>query len=320
MRRRQFISFLAGAAVWPRAARAQKPETPTVGFLSGASPKAYARNVAAFLGGLKEANHVVGQNLAIEYRWAEGQYDLLPRMAADLANRRVAVIVANTPAAPAAKTATTKIPIVFLTSEDPVQIGLVSSLNQPGGNVTGVSVISSALGGKQLGVLRELVPAARSVGYLVNPTNPNSENSVRNTQEGAIALGLKMRILTAATESEIDEAFRVQIDALAIAPDSFFISRTDQLVALAARHALPTVYPFREFSEAGGLLSYGASVPDLYRQVGVYTGKILQGAKPAEMPVLQPTKFELVINLKTAKALKVAIPSGVMAIADDVIE
>jgi putative ABC transport system substrate-binding protein len=276
--------------------------------------------VAAFLQGLKEANYIAGQNVAIEYRWAEGQYDRLPRMAADLVNRQVTVVVANTPAAPAAKAATTNIPIVFLSSEDPVEIGLVTSMNRPGGNVTGVSVVSSALAGKQLGVLRELVPAARSIGYLVNPTNPNSEHNVRSAQQGALALGLQMHILNASTELEIDAAFRVQADALLIAPDSFFIGRSVQLVALAARHAVPTVYPFREFAAAGGLLSYGASVPDLYRQIGVYTGKILQGAKPADMPVLEPTKFELVINFKTAKALNLVIPSGVVAIADEVIE
>jgi putative tryptophan/tyrosine transport system substrate-binding protein len=320
MRRRKFISFVTGAAVWPLAARAQNPATPTIGFLNGASPNAYAQNVAAFLQGLKEANYIASQNVAIEYRWAEGQYDRLPRMAADLVNRQVAVIVANTPAAPAAKAATTNIPIVFLSSEDPVEIGLVTSMNRPGGNVTGVSVVSSALAGKQLGVLRELVPAARSIGYLVNPTNPNSEHNVRSAQQGALALGLQMHILNASTEPEIDAAFRVQADALLIAPDSFFIGRSVQLVALAARHAVPTIYPFREFAAAGGLLSYGASVPDLYRQIGVYSGKILQGAKPADMPVLEPTKFELVINLKTAKALNLAIPSGVLAIADEVIE
>lgn len=320
MRRREFITLVGGATVWPLTGRAQNPATPTIGFLNGASPKAYAQNVAAFLQGLKEANYIAGQNVAIEYRWAEGQYDRLPRMAADLVNRQVTVVVANTPAAPAAKAATTNIPIVFLSSEDPVEIGLVTSMNRPGGNVTGVSVVSSALAGKQLGVLRELVPAARSIGYLANPTNPNSEHNVRSAQQGALALGLQMHILNASTELEIDAAFRVQADALLIAPDSFFIGRSVQLVALAARHAVPTIYPFRDFTAAGGLVSYGASVPDLYRQIGVYTGKILQGAKPADMPVLEPTKFELVINFKTAKALNLVIPSGVVAIADEVIE
>ena len=216
-----------------------------------------------FFRGSRKLTDIVGQNVAIEYRWAEGQYDRLPRMAADLVNRQVAVIVANTPAAPAAKAATTNIPIVFLTSHDPVAIGLVTSMNRPGGNVTGVSVISSALAGKQSELSRELVPAARSIVYLVNPANPNSEHNVRSAQQGALALGLQMHILNASTEPEIDAAFRVQADALAIAPDSFFIGRSDQLVALAARHAVPTIYPFREFTAAGGLLSYGASVPDL---------------------------------------------------------
>jgi ABC-type uncharacterized transport system substrate-binding protein len=321
MRRRSFIILLGGAvAAWPLVARAQKTAMPTVGFLSGVSPKAYARNVAAFVQGLKETNYFVGQNVAIEYRWAEGQYERLPQMAADLVTRQVAVIVANTPAAPVAKAATPNIPVVFLSSDDPVEIGLVASMNRPGGNVTGVSVISSALAGKQLGVLRDLVPAARSIAYLVNPSNPNSQSNVKSAQAGALALGLQIHILNASTEAEIDAAFRVQSDALVIAPDSFFIARSDQLLALAARHSVPTVYPFREFTAAGGLLSYGASVPDLYRQVGVYTGKILQGAKPADLPVLQPTKFALVINLNTAKALNLAIPSGVLAIADEVIE
>lgn len=320
MRRREFVSLVIGTAVWPLAARAQKPATPTVGFLSGVSAAAYAQNVTAFLNGLKESNYLVGENVAIEYRWAEGQYDRLPSMAADLVNRQVAVIVANTPAAPVAKAATANIPIVFLSSDDPVEIGLVTSMNRPGGNVTGVSVISSALGAKQLGVLRELVPTARSIAYLVNPANPNSESNIKNAQQGARALGLQMQIRNASTEAEIDAAFRVQVDAFAVAPDSFFIGRTDQLVALAARYAVPTIYPFREFTAAGGLLSYGASVPDLYRQVGAYTGKILRGAKPADMPVLQPTKFALVINLKTAKTLGLEFHPQLLATADEVIE
>jgi putative tryptophan/tyrosine transport system substrate-binding protein len=321
MRRREFITLLGGTAIsWPLAARAQQAAMPVIGFLNGVSPQAYALNVAGFLQGLKETGYIEGQNVTIEYRWAEGQYDRLPGMVADLVRRQVAVIVANTPAAPAAKAATTKIPIVFLSGDDPVQNGLVTSLNRPGGNVTGLTLISSALEGKQLGVLRELVPAATSIAFLVNPTNPNSEANVRGAQEAARTLGQQIHILNASTETEIDTAFQVRSDALVVAPDGFFINRSDQLVALAVRHAVPTMYPFRGFTAAGGLMSYGVSLPDQYRQLGAYTGKILQGAKPADLPVLQPTKFELVINLKTAKTLGLTIPPGVLAIADEVIE
>jgi putative ABC transport system substrate-binding protein len=321
MRRREFITLLGGTAIsWPLAARAQQAAMPVIGFLNGVSPQAYALNVAGFLQGLKETGYIEGQNVTIEYRWAEGQYDRLPGMVADLVRRQVAVIVANTPAAPAAKAATTKIPIVFLSGDDPVQNGLVTSLNRPGGNVTGLTLISSALEGKQLGMLRELVPAATSIAFLVNPTNPNSEANVRGAQEAARTLGQQIHILNASTETEIDTAFQVRSDALVVAPDGFFINRSDQLVALAVRHAVPTMYPFRGFTAAGGLMSYGVSLPDQYRQLGAYTGKILQGAKPADLPVLQPTKFELVINLKTAKTLGLTIPPGVLAIADEVIE
>jgi putative ABC transport system substrate-binding protein len=321
MRRREFITLLGGTAIsWPLAARAQQAAMPVIGFLNGVSPQAYALNVAGFLQGLKETGYIEGQNVTIEYRWAEGQYDRLPGMVADLVRRQVAVIVANTPAAPAAKAATTKIPIVFLSGDDPVQNGLVTSLNRPGGNVTGLTLISSALEGKQLGMLRELVPAATSIAFLVNPTNPNSEANVRGAQEAARTLGQQIHILNASTETEIDPAFQVRSDALVVAPDGFFINRSDQLVALAVRHAVPTMYPFRGFTAAGGLMSYGVSLPDQYRQLGAYTGKILQGAKPADLPVLQPTKFELVINLKTAKTLGLTIPPGVLAIADEVIE
>jgi putative ABC transport system substrate-binding protein len=293
---------------------------PVIGFLNGASPQAYGLNVAGFLQGLKQTGYIEGQNVTIEYRWAEGQYDRLPGLAADLVRRHVAVIAANTPAVPAAKAATTMIPIVFLSGDDPVEHGLVKTLNRPGGNLTGVSTFASALGGKQLGVFRELVPAATSFAALVNPTNPNSEAYLRGVQEAARTLGQPIHILNASTETEIDKAFQGRADALIVAPDAFLINRIDQLVALAARHALPTMYPFREFPVAGGLIGYGTNLPDLYRQVGVYTGKVLQGAKPADLPVLQPTKFELVINLKTARALGLTIPPGVLAIADEVIE
>ncbi|MBR0794973.1 ABC transporter substrate-binding protein [Bradyrhizobium jicamae] len=318
MRRREFMSFL-GAAMWPLAAHAQQP-IPVVGFLNGASPRAYASNVSGFLLGLKETGYIEGQNVAIEYRWAEGHYDRLPAMAADLVQRQVAVIAANTSAVPAATAATTKIPIVFLTANDPVEAGLVKSLNRPGGNVTGVSLISGALGAKQLEVLHEVVPAAKSVAFLVNRTNPNMELYIRGVQEAARTLGQEIEILNASTEAEIDAAFQRHRDALVVAPDGFFIGRSSQLATLALRNALPTMCPFREFTAGGGLMSYGVSLPDQYRQFGIYAGKILQGASPADLPVLQPTKFELVINLKTAKTLGLAIPPGVLARADEVIE
>ena len=321
MRRREFITLVGGtAAAWPFVGRAQQPAMPVIGFLNGASPKAYERNVAGFLQGLKQAGYIEGQNVAIEYRWAEGQYDRLPGLAADLVRRHVAVIAANTPAVPAAKAATTMIPIVFLSGDDPVEHGLVKTLNRPGGNLTGVSTFASALGSKQLGVFGELVPTAKSIAALVNPTNPNSEAYARGIQEAARNLGRQIYILNASTETEIDKAFQGGADALIVAPDTFFINQIDQLVAMAAHHALPTMYPFREFPVAGGLIGYGTSLPDLYRQVGAYTGMVLQGARPADLPVLQPTKFELVINLKTAKALGLTIPPGMLAIADEIIE
>jgi putative ABC transport system substrate-binding protein len=319
MQRREFIALLGGMTAWPVAARAQQP-VPVVGFLNGASPQAYAPNVSGFLLGLKETGYIEGQNLAIEYRWAEGHYDRLPAMAADLVHRQVAVIAANTSAVPAAMGATTKIPIVFLTANDPVEAGLVKGLNRPGGNVTGVSLISGALGAKQLELLREVVPAATSVAFLVNRTNPNMELYIKGVQEAALTLGQEIQILNASTEAEIDAAFHRRGGALVVAPDGFFIGRSDQLAALALRNALPTMCPFREFTAAGGLMSYGVSLPDQYRQFGIYTGKILQGTSPADLPVLQPTKFELVINLKTAKTLGLAIPPGVLARADEVIE
>jgi putative ABC transport system substrate-binding protein len=303
-----------------RGARAQQAAMPVIGYLNSRSRDTDTPYLAAFHHGLNETGYVEGQNVAIEYRYAEGQYDRFPGMVADLVRRQVVVIAANTPAAPAAKAATTKIPIVFLTADDPVESGLVTSLNRPGGNVTGVSLISGALGGKQLGVLRELVPAATSIAFLVNPANPNSQAYVRGAQEAARTLGQQIHILNASTETEIDTAFQGRAGALVVAPDGFFISRSDRLVMLAVRHAVPTMCPFREFTAAGGLMSYGVSLPDQYRQFGAYTGRVLKGEKPAELPVLQPTKFELVINLRTAKTLGLTVPDKLLAITDEVIE
>ncbi len=324
MRRREFIALLGGAVGWPLAASTQQPPIPVIGFLDGASPKGYELYVAGFLQGLKETGYIEGQNVTIEYRWAEGQYNRLPGMAADLARRQVAVIAANTPATRAAGRATTKIPIVFLSGEDPVASGLVTSLNRPSGNVTGVTTSYGALAAKQLGLLRELVPAATSIAFLVNPGNPIAASTVRDAQEAARTLGQQIHVLNASTEAEIDTAFatltHVRAGTLVVGPDAFFIIRTDQIVALAARHGVPTMYFLRDFTAAGGLVSYGASLADQYRQVGVYTGKILKGAKPADLPVLQPTKFELTINLKTAKALGITILPSLLALADAVIE
>ena len=320
MRRRDFITLIGGVAVsWPVAMHAQQ-SLPVIGFLSGRSSTDSVPHMAAFLRGLSEAGYIQDQNVRIEYRWADGHYERLPGLAAELVRRQVAVIAANTPAAPVAKAATATIPIVFLTADDPVENGLVKSLDRPGGNATGVSLISGALGGKQLGVLRELVPAARLIAFLVNPANPNSQRYIGGVEEAARALGQQIHVLKASTEVEIETAFQSQAGALVVAPDGFFITQIDQLVRLSVRNALPTMCPFREFTAAGGLMSYGVSLPDQYRQFGVYTGKVLQGAKPADLPVLQPTKFELVINQKTAKTLGLSLPDRLIALADEVIE
>jgi len=320
MRRRDFITLIGGVAVsWPVAMHAQQ-SLPVIGFLSGRSSTDSVPHMAAFLRGLSEAGYIQDQNVRIEYRWADGHYERLPGLAAELVRLQVAVIAANTPAAPVAKAATATIPIVFLTADDPVENGLVKSLDRPGGNATGVSLISVVLGGKQLGVLRELVPAARLIAFLVNPTNPNSQRYIGGVEEAARALGQQIHVLKASTEVEIETAFQSQAGALVVAPDGFFITQIDQFVRLSVRNALPTMCPFREFTAAGGLMSYGVSLPDQYRQFGVYTGKVLQGAKPADLPVLQPTKFELVINQKTAKALGLSLPDRLIALADEVIE
>ena len=326
-RRREFISLLGGAAVaWPLAGRAQQAAMPVIGFLSSASPDAFGYLVAAFLRGLNDAGYIEGQNVVIEYRWAQFQYDRLPALATELVRRPVTVIVASGGVAPtvAAKAATTTIPIVFTTGTDPVTAGLVASLNRPDGNVTGVSFFASSLGAKRLELLRELVPAAATVAMLVNPTNPTADLEVLDVQTAARALKVQLQLLTASTEREIDAAFanliRQRIDAVLIQTDPLLLGFRAQLVALARRHAIPTIYQFREFAAGGGLISYGPSNADAYRQAGVYTGRILRGEKPANLPLQLPTRFELVINLKTAKALGLEIPATVLARADEVIE
>jgi putative ABC transport system substrate-binding protein len=297
---------------------------PVIGFLNAASPDLYAHLVRAFSQGLSEAGYIDGRNVVIEYRWAESHYDRLPALAAELVRRQVTVIAANSAAAVAAKAATTTIPIVFDTGFDPVQLGLVASLSRPGGNLTGVSNLNVELGPKRLELVRELVPAATVIALLINPTNPNAENLLRDHQAAARTFGIQLHVLRASNESEIDVIFstlgQVGAEALVIGADTFFISRSKQLAALALRHALPAIFQYPEFAAAGGLMSYGGSLTDAYRQVGVYTGRILKGEKPADLPVQQSTKAELIINLKTAKALGLSVPPTLLARADEVIE
>ena len=328
MRRREFIGLLGGAAAaLPLVARAQQPALPVVGFLHTGRPDAFVHLVAAFRKGLSQSGYVEGQNVTIEYRWAQNENDRLPQLAADLVRRRVAVIVtpASTAATLAAKAATTTIPIVFETGADPVKIGLVASLNRPGGNATGVSDIGVELGAKRLGLLHELLPGAARFGVLVNPDNPAiTEPFLSELQTAASAIGRQLEVVTASTNSGIDTALATlakgRAEAFLISPEALFVTRRVQLLTLAARHMLPALYHRREFADAGGLMSYGSSLVDQFRQTGIYAGRILKGESPAEMPVQQPTRFEFVINLQTAKTIGLDVPPTLLARADEVIE
>jgi ABC-type uncharacterized transport system substrate-binding protein len=323
--RRKFLATLGGAAAaWPFAARAQQPAMPVIGYLHSASPEPYSSMMAAFRHGLAEAGYVDGQNVTIDYRWAEGQFDHLPALAAELVAHRPAVLVAagGDVSAVAAKAATTTVPIVFTIGADPVKSGLVASLNRPSGNLTGVTFFTITLGPKRLEMLRELQPKAGKIAVLVNPKSLNPD--AKEVQEAARALGQSVHVLDAASEGELDTAFRSlaqeRDDALIVVSNPLFTSRREQIVTLANYQRIPAIYPLREYVTSGGLVSYGASIKDAYRQSGVYAGRLLKGAKPADLPVMQPTKFELVINLKTAKALGIAVPPTLLARADEVIE
>jgi putative tryptophan/tyrosine transport system substrate-binding protein len=326
MQRREFIAGVAGAAAWPVVASTQQPTLPVVGFLGTSSlEKMGGRWLLDFKRGLVESGYVEDRNVAIEYRWADDHYDRLPALAAELVQRRVAVLVApGTPAALPAKSATTVIPVVFMIASDPVALGLVASLNRPGGNLTGVAYINDEIAPKRLELLHEFIPAAKSIGMLVNPANPEAVAQVKELQGVADRLGVRLTILNASSAIDLEEAFasfvRERVDALQLGVDILFGNHIDQIVALATRSKIPTIYPWREFTAAGGLMNYGASIPDAFRQVGVYTGQILKGAKPADLPVQRPTRLQLVINLKAARTLGTTFPATLLALADEVIE
>ena len=327
MNRRAFISLLGGAAAaWPLAAQAQQPALPVIGYLYSGTADANPHFVTEFRQGLSEIGYVEGRNLTIEYRWAAGQYDRLPELAADLVRRQVTVIAApgNLASAFAAKAATAPVPIIFAVGGDPVKLGLVASVNRPGGNLTGMNFYHSELGAKRLGLLREVVPAPAVVAVLVNPSNPETEEQLKDVENAAQAINQRILILNASNNSDIDTAFatlvRERANALLIAADTLFNNRRVQVVSLAARHAVPAIYVSRDWAAAGGLMSYGANTADAWRQVGIYAGRILKGEKPGDLPVVQPTKFEFVVNIQTAKLLDLSLPPTLLARADEVIE
>ncbi len=326
MRRREFIAVLGGAAAWPFAARAQQPAIPVVGFLSARSPGESVDVVAAFRRGLRQTGFVEGQNLSVAFRWAEGRYDRLPALAAELVSLHPAVIFAagGPPSALAAKKATSMIPVVFVAGGDPVQLGLIASFNHPGGNVTGIHIFSATLEPKKLEFLHELIPKAVVICALVNPTNPNAAIVSKELEAAARAMGLQLHIVHASTERDLDVVFadwaKLRADGLVVTSEGFFDSQRERIVALSSQHSVAGSYPWREYVEAGGLMSYGSNLSDSYRQAGIYAGRVLNGEKPSDLPVTQPTKFELVLNLKTAKALDLTIPPTLLASADEVIE
>ena len=327
MRRREFIKLFSSTVIaWPLIARAQQAAMPVIGFLNSGSADAYRDRITAFQQGLRQLGYIDGENVIVDYRWALGEYDRLPKFATELVERRVSVLVATggEPAALAAKSATSTIPIVFAIGGDPIKLGLVASYNRPGGNATGANILAAEMDGKRLGLLHELMPSATRVGVLLNPNFPAYTEQLNDLQHAAKIINLQVEILRANMDGEIEAAFEFSsqkhLEALVLTASPFFDTRRDKLVALAARHALPTIYHFREFAVAGGLMSYGVSIPHIYRQIGVYAGRILNGDNPANLPVQQPTSFEMVVNLKTAKALGLTIPPTLLARADEVIE